>query len=179
MKVFGSTKPNLERFDVVQLKIQSCSSSNFKIMKAIVMSTICSPLLNYWIIQFIELAKKWFTYLNKIQLSDCNVNNSDWQIDVLIGADHYLDFMAGEVKQGSKGPVAIKTILRWVWNGTFQSQGTSQTIVNLCNSYVLKISTIEQKSICNNKFTRFWEIKNSNKENFVGNYSKLRIKQTV
>ena len=74
------------------------------------MSTICSPLSG----QFIELAKKWYNYLSNIQLSDCNVNTSDWQIDVLIGADHYWDFMAGEVKRGSKGPVAIKTILRWV-----------------------------------------------------------------
>ena len=36
-----------------------------------------------------------------------------------------------------------------------------------CNSHVLKISPIEQKSSCNDKFTRFWEIENSNrKENF-------------
>ena len=30
--------------DVVQLKILSCSSSNFKIIEAIVVSIICSPL---------------------------------------------------------------------------------------------------------------------------------------
>ena len=95
------------------------------------------------------------------------MNNSDSQIDVLIGADHYWNFMTGEVKLGSKGPVAIKTILGWVLNGTFQSQSSIQTSVNLCDSYVLKISAIERKSICNDKFTRFWEIENSNKkENF-------------
>ena len=95
------------------------------------------------------------------------MNNSDSQIDVLVGADHYWNLMAGEVKRGSKGPVAIKTILGWVLNGTFQSQSSIQTSVNLCDSYVLKISAIEQKSICNDKFTRFWEIENSNKkENF-------------
>ena len=75
--------------------------------------------------------------------------------------------MTREVKRGSKGPVAIKTILRWVLNGKFQSQSSSQTSVNLCDSHVLKISPIEQKSSCNDKFTRFWEIENSNrKENF-------------
>ena len=88
-----------------------------------------------------------------------NVNNSDSQIDVLIGADHYWDFMTGEVKRGSKGPVAIKTILGWVLNGTFQLQSSSQTSVNLCDSHVLKMSTIEQRSICNNKFTRFGKSK--------------------
>ena len=71
--------------------------------------------------------------------------------------------MTGEVKRGSKGPVAIKTILGWVLNGTFQSQSASQTSVNLCDSLVLKISTREQKSIRNDKFTRSWEIKNSKK----------------
>ena len=72
------------------------------------------------------------------------MNNSDSQIDVLIGADHYWDFMGGEVKHGSKGPAAIKTILGWVLNETFQSQSSSQTSVNLCNSHILKISAIEQ-----------------------------------
>ena len=160
IKVFGSTKTNLEKSDVVQLKIQSCSSSNFIIIKATVVLTICSPLLG----QLIELAKNQYTHLHNIQLSDCNINNSDSQIDVLIRADHYWDFMTGEVKHGSKGPVAIKTILGWVLNGTFQSQSCSQTSANLCNSHVLKISAIEQKSICKDKFTRFWEIENSNKK---------------
>ena len=91
------------------------------------------------------------------------MNNSDSQIDVLTRAVYYWDFMTGEVKRGSKGPVPIKTILGWVLNGTFQSQSASQTSANLCDSQVLKISTIEQKSICNDKFTRFWEIENSKK----------------
>ena len=95
------------------------------------------------------------------------MNNSDSQIDVLIGAEHYWDFMTGEVKRGSEDPAAVKTILRWVLNGTFQSQSSCQTSVNLCNSHVLKISAIEEKSICNDNFTRFREIENSNKkENF-------------
>ena len=124
------------------------------------MPTICSPLSG----QFTELAKNQYTHLNNIQLSDCNVNNTDSQIDVLIGANHYWDFMTREVKRGSKGPAAIKAILRRVLNGTFQSRRSSQTSVNLCNLHVLKISEIERKSICNDKFTRFWEIENSKKK---------------
>ena len=155
IKVFGSTKTNLEKFDVVQLKIQSCSSSNFRIIEAIVVPTICSPLSG----QFTELAKNQYTHLNNIQLSDCKVNNSDSQIDVLTDADHYWDVMTGEVKRGSKGPVVVKTVLGWVLNGTFQLQSSSQTSVNLCDSHVLKMSTIEQKSICNNKFTSFGKSK--------------------
>ena len=104
------------------------------------------------------------------------MNNSDSQIDVLIGADHYWNFMTGEVKRGSKGPVAIKTILGWVLNGTFQLQSSIQTCVDLCDSYVLKISAIEQKSICNDKFTRFWEIENNNKKE---NFSMLEFIQNV
>ena len=77
--------------------MQSCSSSNFKIIEAIVVPTICSPLSR----QFTKLAKNQYTHLNNIQLSDCNVNNTDSQIDVLIGANHYWDFMTGEVKRGS------------------------------------------------------------------------------
>ena len=53
LSIKGSTKTNVEKLDVVQLKIQSCSRSNFKIIEAIVVPTICSPLSG----QFIELAK--------------------------------------------------------------------------------------------------------------------------
>ena len=75
--------------------------------------------------------------------------------------------MTGDVKHGSKVPLAIKTILGWVLNGTLQSQSSSQTSVTLGDSHVLKISATEQKSICDYKFTRFWQIENSNKkENF-------------
>ena len=54
IKVFDSTKTNLEKFDFVLLKIQSCSSSNFKVIEVIVVPAICSPLSEL----FIELAKK-------------------------------------------------------------------------------------------------------------------------
>ena len=118
IKVFGSAETNLEKLDVILLKTQSCSISNLKIIEAIVMPTICSPLSG----QFIELAKNQYIHLNNIQLSGCKVNNSDSQIDVLIGADLYWDFMTGEVKHGSRGVAAIKTILRWVLDATFQSQ---------------------------------------------------------
>ena len=70
------------------------------------MPTICSPLSE----RFIELAKNQYTHLNNIQLGDCNVNNSDSQIDVLIGAEDYWDIMTEKVNHRSKGPVAIKTI---------------------------------------------------------------------
>ena len=100
------TKTNSEKLDVVKLKILSCSSSNLKIIEVIVVPTICSPLSG----QFIELAKNPYTHLNNIQLRDCNVSNSESQIYVLIGADHYWNFMTGEVKRGSHGPAAIKTL---------------------------------------------------------------------
>ena len=70
------------------------------------MPTVCSPLSRH----FIELAKNQYSHLNNIQLSDCNMNNSDSKIDVFIEPDHYWGFMAGEVKRGSKDLVAIKTI---------------------------------------------------------------------
>ena len=120
IKVFGSTETNLEKLDVIHLKTQSCSTSNLKIIEAIVVPTICSPLSG----QVTELAKNQYTDLNNIPLSDCKVNNSDSQIDVVIGADHYWDFMTGEVKHGNRGIAAIKTILRWVLNATFQSQSS-------------------------------------------------------
>ena len=73
IKIFGSTKTNSGKLDVVQLKIQPRSSSNFKTIEAIVVPTICSPLSR----QFIELAKNQYIHLNNIQLSVCNVNNSE------------------------------------------------------------------------------------------------------
>ena len=103
------------------------------------MPTICSLLSG----QLIELAKNRYTHLNNIQSSDCNVHNSDSQTDILIGGDHYWDFMTGEVKHGSKGPVAIKTILGCVLNEIFQWQSCCQTSVNLFDSHFLKISAIE------------------------------------
>ena len=72
------------------------------------MPTICSPLSG----EFIELAENQHTHLNNIQLSDCNVNNSDSQIDVLIGADHYWDFMKTLYKAWKRGSRCYQNRLR-------------------------------------------------------------------
>ena len=72
VKAFGSTKTNLEKFDVVQLKMQSCSSGSFKIIEANVVRTICSPLSR----QFIELAKNQYTDLNPLSANPTKSPNT-------------------------------------------------------------------------------------------------------
>ena len=102
------------------------------------------------------------------------MNKSNSQIDALIRADHYCDFMTAEVKRGNEGLAIIKTILGLVLNRTFQSQSYSPTSVKLYNSHVLKISAIEQKSICTLILQGFWKSKTVTKRKI---YSRSRIQR--
>ena len=38
-------------------------------------------------------------------------------IDILIGSNHYLDFVTGESIRGDFGPAAVKSKLRWLLSG--------------------------------------------------------------
>ena len=58
--------------------------------------------------------------MQNIQINDHNESNSDSEINILVGADFYWDYMTGEIRRGKEGAAAIKTILGSVLNGIFQ-----------------------------------------------------------
>ena len=68
-------------------------------MSALNFPIICTPLGT-------KVDVSDYAHLQDLNLADCT-NDDPQCVDVLIGSDHYLDFITGEVIRGENEPVAI------------------------------------------------------------------------
>ena len=69
-------------------------------------SLICQPLAY----QPISFCQDKFEHIMDLDLADASVTHSHHlDIDILIGSDQYWNFITGEVRRGSFGPVAVNT----------------------------------------------------------------------
>ena len=93
----------------VSFKIENVENSNYKIINALVVPLIYTPLSK----QCVSIAKNQYDHLKYLKLSDSSDSNFNCNVDILIGADYYWDFVTGNRKQGNSGPVAVETILGW------------------------------------------------------------------
>ena len=79
--------------------------------------TICSP---------VRLrVKVSYTHLRGLELADYHEDDKDDTIDILIGADHYWDFITGDIVRGESGPTAISSRLGFLLSGR-----TTQSALN-------------------------------------------------
>ena len=99
---------------------------------------ICSPISN----QVVDVAVEKYPHLQGLTLADEVDSSHDAEIDILIGADYYWNF----VKIGGKqsGPVALLTKLGWVLSGPVNTCcGAEPTCTtNLNATHVLQIDVI-------------------------------------
>ena len=70
---------------------------------------ICSPLST-------KIEVDQYPHLQGLQLADSFDSNES--IDVLIGFDHYWDFVEDDIVQGEFGPVAIDSKFGWLLSGS-------------------------------------------------------------
>ena len=70
------------------------------------------------------------THLQQLELADSAESLNS--IDILIGSDHYCDFVTGESIRGDFGPTAVKIKLGWLLSGpTNNSQNETSVVSNL------------------------------------------------
>ena len=74
--------------------------------------TVCVPL------QSTSIQEHHHYELQNLQMADPALFSADkLQVDILVGNDYYQEFMSGEVRHTSFGPVVIKSYLGWVLSG--------------------------------------------------------------
>ena len=88
----------------MQISIQ-CQDELKIFIQAYVVDTVCSPISN----QFIEVVCSNYPHLQSLPLADCNSDNGDLNVQIIIGGDFYWSFMQNEVIWGEAGygPTAV------------------------------------------------------------------------
>ena len=120
----------------VQVSVKALDGTPNIIVEAFV-SDICYP-FEY---QEIDVAKSCYGHLRNIQMADGNPENAPLQIDMLIGASNYWDFMTGEMRKGQSGPVALGSKLGYILSGTVNKQADNLHSANVCVSYIFQVES--------------------------------------
>ena len=106
-----------------------CQYGNSIFIEALVVPVVCAPLPD----QRPKFAKFHYPHLKKLFLSDFS-NDTDMEIDILVGGDYYWSFISGKIIRGDDGesPVALNTRIGWVLSGpSSHPQGESYSMVTV------------------------------------------------
>ena len=159
--VFGDEEPTRKEYEQVQFSIKAIDGMELY-AKGHVVPTICNPICS----QTINAAVKKYPHLQGLCLAKKSYSTNEVQVDVLLGADYYWNFVTNIIRRGnSSGPVAIWTKLGWVLSGpviTSSSNNPDHTTVNLSSTHVLRVeaSTIRTESApkLNDILENFWDL---------------------
>ena len=132
--------------DVVQLCVVAENGEEVQ-LSAFVVPLIFDPLQR----QCIAKAGNTYAHLN-----------NDVVVDILVGSDHYWNFISGRVIRGKDGPTAIHTKLGWVLSGPINGATQEERQQNnLVITPVLK-STVKPVDVTNESLDgnlrSFWEL---------------------
>ena len=102
-----------------------------------------------------------------LPLADIAVYNSDLDVGILIGRDHYWALTTGQIRRGEAGPIASETKLGWVLScPVCHHTAFPASSVNLIScTYVLKVATRTMHESVNfehdqlkQELARFWQL---------------------
>ena len=159
VKTFGNDSPKLMSCDLVQISITVTDGLELYV-NAFSVPVICSPISN----QAVEVALEKYPHLNGSDLADNSSPSSDVDIDILIGADFYWNFVSNESRRSEgRGPVAPSTRLGWVLSGPIDNLSEeSSSTTNFAATHVLRIDVTPVQDNLNPNMTeqlkKFWEL---------------------
>ena len=107
LSTFGSENSDRKTCAVVKLTVEVDGQP--VCISALSHPTICTPLSS-------RVNVSEYAHLRGLDLAH-SANGDCKRIDLLIGADHYHDFVLDEVISGTSGPVAIRSKLGWLLSG--------------------------------------------------------------
>jgi hypothetical protein len=138
IKTFGSTSEQIQECPLVECIVNSRHDNSALCINAYVVPTICAPPNG----QIINSAKQEYTHLKGLRLAEAARDEEELPVDVLIGADHYWDFVSKIEKRGDQGnPVATYTRLGWVLSGSAVVRESRAASINLSSTHVLRVET--------------------------------------
>ena len=141
LATFGAVTPTRRNLDVVTIHIETESSGNIPI-QALIVPEIATPLQNS-----VRTATQNYLYLQGLKLAHPVTDNENFEISLLIGADHYWDIVEDHIIRGN-GPTAMQSKLGYLLSGPVASTGNTRSyptnMLNVMLSHREEDDRIEQ-----------------------------------
>ena len=130
---FGSRGEDPMLCEVVRVGVKAKLGPD-KRLALFVVPHICDALTA----QPISTCTEKYDHLVQIDLADAADGNSQLEVDILVGCDHYWDLVTGKTLRGEGGPIAIQTTLGWVLSGPVspaKQLPSTVSLITLLNSF--------------------------------------------
>lgn len=145
---FGSRKGRPKQCDVVHLAVRTKHGDN-QVLEVFVVPHVYDPVTS----KAAATCVKMYGHLSQLDLADVTPGEA-MEVDVLIGSTYYWEFVTGETRRGSEGPVAIKTTLGWVLSGVAEYRNSA---ISLVNTHTLRVGVISNREL-DETLRSFWEL---------------------
>ena len=154
IKTFGQGEESkVQKLDIVQFKIKNKFNSNFIVVEALCVPSICSPLTN----QCTESVRKCQEF-SEFQFADYEDHSSAGRpVGILVGIDYYHAFMTGRVVRSQLGPVSSETKVGWVVSGRSVSSAGS---MHCLETHLLRTTVEKEDYNLRQELEKFWSVEN-------------------
>ena len=152
---FGAVQEQVKACPMVSVGLQLKGYPNASLSLHVV-PTICEPLSSQPITASVETHDR----LRELDLADSSDGTSRLPVDILVGCDHYWDFVTGKICRVAKGPTAIHTKLGWVLSGpTPSSECVMHSSACVMYTHLLRVDCQPTESTqLTEQLRAFWEL---------------------
>ena len=154
VNTFGTDKRIKYSSELVQINIEV--DAEVVPIKALSFPTICSPIAN-------RVSISEHAHLAGLKLADSH-NHNHKDISILIGANHYFDFVTGDTIRGSYGPTAVSSKLGWLLSGPvlYDNNNDNDMYANTASNLVLDIipsrkEVTDENQEIKDSLDKFWK----------------------
>ena len=121
LNTFGEQNYKKQNCDVIELQLHKPGHDDTLKIKGLCFPTICSPLPSRVNVDY--------PHLDGLRLAD-DYDHDKGTIDILVGVDHYWDFIEGDCVRGDQGPTAINSKLGWILSGPLENSVNSESVIS-------------------------------------------------
>ena len=147
---FGSSEAKRRVCKYMTIALQ-CKDGSSRQLTVFSVPMICQPLAPSSMSEHLHR----FPHLTGLELADDLSSDSPHEVGLLIGSDHYWEFLTGRIHRGEEGPVAVETRLGWVLSGPILNPSPSMGLM----TYSLRIDTmIPESQTLDDTLQSFWEL---------------------
>ena len=144
---------SIKKCDVVQLKVQTLNPAINICITGTVLDEICHPIKQ----QPVCSAVRKFPHLKGLKLADYHRDNATLQVDLLVGADHYYEFVSDTIRRGRSGePVAVSSKLGWLISGPMAAN-TTNTFTSLTSLSCFE-SQVNAEKLLHDLLQKSWDL---------------------
>ena len=146
---FGASEEKRQVCETVKVRLCNREGEDQEV-RLLAVPLICEPVQ----LPSTQFCIEKYDHLRRLEL----VELGDIEPDILIGSDHYWEFLTGEVIRGSEGPVAAHCTLGWILSGPVKRENASMSASLVIHVLGVNVTTAEESKQLDAQLKAFWDL---------------------